>query len=1133
MDSFKVLPGNLELICSWDVANGDHYGEIIFNNLDTKTYKKEVINHADFTNPIQAEREYRQAVTNGVAFNVRLITYTINGAINRNVVRSGIMGQTVPSILSELTLTAVNKAILVNLGNSYTSSPSQSNGFSPITKFEVLMDNGNNSDVLQVFDVSLVQNKSFLITNMLDFQANQAQNRTPALENGKEHEIVVRAVNANGSGELTIAKYATPNSTTQNVTDFTGVPGNASILLTWTPPAVDLSGATYGISQKLSSATEWGQPLSIDCLVDISGDMVPVTEYQVVSCLSNGTAYDFRISTTTPVNGISNYAYTYNIVPFTVPGAMVDANVEITDLSNSSIRVKLTPPANNGGKAIVAYEFFIQGDLSMNWAAGSLASDLSKTFIVYDLSLGEPVMFNIYAMNSAQRNPVFSKEYTQYSNPGAVELSGINDSAAASQGEVKLDWVLPTNMGGEIQSMFSHEITHNTYDLSNGVYISGPNANVPAGSLLTARITNLVFGKSYTFRVKSSFTENGVTFVSPNSNAVTVVPSRSPAPPVPSIVMDGANMKFSWVQPELYGLVLSKYQYAIRLKSSQGQTPAPFDYRDISAGLLNFSVTPLAYGKEHELSMKTFTKLSGSADLESVVSAVESHTPYKAPGAVSSLDLYPTDDAFEVKWNPPTDENKGGYTDIRYKVFLNLAVDPSNSLVSGNRARVQISDKGENYVGVQAIGYLNGVAGLVSAETLTKSNFAYYEPASPTDLALEPGDAKIKLTWVAPPVTATGEDAPTISYIIFKNGVRMTGVDLSVTTYTDMDVANRLEYKYRVVTKQTYKDGNNVTYSDNFTVSSDEKTAIPFKAPEAPANLVLSGSDKQIDASWAQVQDVNLNGLSSPAKYQVKLIDASTNVILRTDETPNLSVTFTTYDLSGVIMPLVNGVTYNVEVRTMAENKQSNVTAGWYTSSAKANGTVVPNVKPQAPVNPIAVPQDGKIRLTWSAPSSDGYTTQSYRVWKNEETSSKTTLAADASSCLIEGLNNGTTYKVSIERVASGLVSDTQSVSGLVPFGLPILGAVTTVTVDGKKQVSVKINPNGARLIDFFVFAAPAVYNVNNTLLHKSSPINPQPTEITGEVTQVSTQLNVAGDLSGALCIVTNAAGASQKQQAF
>jgi hypothetical protein len=52
-------------------------------------------------------------------------------------------------------------------------------------------------------------------------------------------------------------------------------------------------------------------------------------------------------------------------------------------------------------------------------------------------------------------------------------------------------------------------------------------------------------------------------------------------------------------------------------------------------------------------------------------------------------------------------------------------------------------------------------------------------------------------------------------------------------------------------------------------------------------------------------------------------------------------------------------------------------------------------------------------------------------------------------------------------------------------------------------------------------------------LLHKSSPINPQPTEITGEVTQVSTQLNVAGDLSGALCIVTNAAGASQKQQAF
>jgi hypothetical protein len=202
-----------------------------------------------------------------------------------------------------------------------------------------------------------------------------------------------------------------------------------------------------------------------------------------------------------------------------------------------------------------------------------------------------------------------------------------------------------------------------------------------------------------------------------------------------------------------------------------------------------------------------------------------------------------------------------------------------------------------------------------------------------------------------------------------------------------------------------------------------------------------------------------------------------------------------------------------------------------YESSANVNGTVVPSVKPSPPQGVTAVLQNTKIQLKWTAPS-DNYTTESYRVWKNDETSSKAVLLADASSCFIEGLTNGTPYKVSIERVASGLVSNVTEINNQIPFGLPILGTVSVVTVNSKKQVQVIVEPNGSALKDFFAFAAPAVYNVNNILLHKSSPLGGQ-SAITGSVTLVSSDLDISGDLTGALCIITNAAGASNKQQGF
>lgn len=1113
MSGLSIASSNSLLTASWDLSANEDTGELIFYDKNVPTYFSIPLNSTAFL-----AGSKQQNVVNGVIYHVRLITYKSNGDIVRNLQVKDVSGKTVPGEVT-YEIESRNRSLAINLLN-YNPSAALVNGFSPITTFEVFIDNGDHEDKVLKFPIGkLVNNQRLIINDINDVDASTAN-----LDNENAYEIVVRGVNIMGKGNFGIAKMGTPSSQTPGISTLSGEEKNVSVELSWTPPVVDYN-FTYTIKRRPTGTNTWTTFVSnlskTFPVYDASSAYIrddPRISHTVTG-LNNGTPYDFAVSVVSAEFGMSTDRLLLNKTPYTVPGVMsLSDNVEITDLSNNSIRVKLTPPAITGGKAISQFHFANPSALGVNLATAQDASGHS-IFTVGPLANGVQVAFQAKSKNDNTNNwsPILTVNYTQYANPSAVVMSApvnttINGSAIANGGKVKLNWTLPSssNLGGAVASDLTHTIEHTAYDASGTIYVMDPsNDFVPVTNALEREITGLTLGKEYTFKIKSKFTKNLVDFESmSNSNLVTIIPHSIPNPPVPVIDMSGVQMRVTWTEPNLFNLPLRKYEYAIKLESST----APLVYYTANASREQLiSVADLQYGQVHDLYMKTYTILDASSDLVSVVSTVAKYTPYKAPSAVQDFALYPLDGAIEVRWSAPA--NKGGYSQLKYKIGLNGS---PHSTVDSTYTKITGLSGSETYIGVVPVGYLDGAEKLAGPVTYNYA-YPYSDPAAPTSLSLTPGDKKIKLQWVASATSVSnlseGSQPPSISYIIFRNDVKLSGVDVSngVVEYEDRSLVNGTLYSYRVISKQTFADGK-VTFSDNFTASGDLRSATPFKNPEAPRNLVLVSEDQQIRASWDA--PLSLNGLVNTAYYKFEVRDISTNNIVTGGSGQQTQLMLT---ISG----LTNGKQYSVKVLTTVQNTELNVT-GWYDSLSELSDNAIPNVAPNAPQSVSVQAGDSSATLSWNEATIDSYTTTGYKVY--QDGTKIADLGALAVNYVISSLVNGTPYVLSVSRVITELsgAESSKVPASVVPYGKPL--SLTATRSTDKKQVSVTVNRNGSSITDFIVFVVPKTYASSNALIHKDSPLAIADTLVTGNFTKVTTLLNV-DEVSAAYVIVSNAAG--------
>ncbi len=222
-------------------------------------------------------------------FRVRAVN-TIGGGDWSNIATAG--NPAVPGAPTDLTATSGNRQV------SLMWSP-VIGSMSPTIDYLIEYRTTSGPGVWQVFNDGPSAVTSATVTN---------------LTNGTSYDFRVTAVRAVGTGEPSNTVTATPQPVAPGVpVTLTGTPGNQQVSLTWSAPTDDGGSPVtdYVVQYRAGPAQPW---ITFD-------EAVSTATSAVVTRLTNGTAYDFRVAVTNIVGTGDFSTPVVNVIPFTLSSA--------------------------------------------------------------------------------------------------------------------------------------------------------------------------------------------------------------------------------------------------------------------------------------------------------------------------------------------------------------------------------------------------------------------------------------------------------------------------------------------------------------------------------------------------------------------------------------------------------------------------------------------------------------------------------------------------------------------------------------------------------------------------------------------------------------------------------------------
>ncbi|TMV48424.1 hypothetical protein FE783_18085 [Paenibacillus mesophilus] len=337
---------------------------------------------------------------------------------------------------------------------------------------------------------------------------------------------------------LTYGSTYTFTVTAKNTSAGVSAPSAPSAPLTLIHPAPSVPqnvSATAGDAQATVSfappANNWGSVIveyevkawtGGTVVKSVYGTSSPIT----VTGLTNGTAYTFTVSAKNG-NGVWSQASapSASVTPIAsqqpVPSA--PQNVSAT-AGNAQVTVTFTPPADNGGSAIVQYEV-------KAWTGGTVVKSVygaSSPITVTGLTNETAYTFTVTAKNG---NGVWSQasapsaSVTPNASQQPVPSAPQNVSATAGNAQVTVTFIPPADNGGsaivqyEVKAWTGGTVVKSVYGTSSPITVTG--------------LTN---GTAYTFTVTAK-NGNGVwSQASAPSAPVTPSASQQPVPSAPQNV---------------------------------------------------------------------------------------------------------------------------------------------------------------------------------------------------------------------------------------------------------------------------------------------------------------------------------------------------------------------------------------------------------------------------------------------------------------------------------------------------------------------------------------------------------------------------------------------------------------------
>jgi titin len=889
------------------------------------------------------------------------------------------------------------------------------------------------------------------------------------LTNGTTYTVDVAATN--GAGTTTgSAAAATP----RGLPGATGVlqtsEGDRQVTLSWT--ASDPNGQTP--QYRVEQSTDGGSSYTV------LGTTAAST--WTATGLTNGTTYGFRV---TPVNDAGDGASrSVTAVPYGVPSEPTSLQVTPGDRTATAT---WSAPASDGGRAVTSYAVQTSTN-GTDWATAGTTS--SSTYDVTGLTNGQVTSIRVLATNLRGNSAPSAVQTTSTSGvPGATTIT----SATPSSGLVTLAWSAPDANGSPVTGYRVEQST-------DGASWSTSSTADPMGTATTARVTSLTNGVAYEFRVRAINTNGPGAPGAAQSATPFTIPD---APAAPTVTPGDGTVTVTWTAPFDGGRPITEYRLSRRSGTGewvQFASVGPDARAVVDAGLTNGS----AYS--YRL-VAVNTGVSGASD-------VSTTTPRTVPGAPTAVAATPGDGSVTITWAAPTDD--GGNAVSGYRVEeLDGTTWTTVDTVAGRTATIDHRTNGTAYqYRVRALNDAGAGAPATSGAVTPRT-----VPDAPTSLRAVAGDTTVALTWAAPTddggdavsgyvleqldtdgdwvaiqtptarratvdglrngvlqtfrvratnaagdgegstwavaVPRTVPDAPTglvatpgdriatLSWTApaWNGGAAIGGytVEQAVgggawttvgtvtgTTTVVTGLTNGTATRFRVTATNEAGSG----------AASGVATTTPRTVAGAPTGLLATPGDRQAALAWVPP---TVEGGSAITGYVVQT--SSDRGTTWTDVGP---ATDRTLSVDG----LTNGTA--VSFRVLAVNA-----AGRGTPSAPV--TVTPRRAPGEPTSLGAVPGDGTVALSWTAPTTDGgstvagYAVQVARAdgsWGDAQ-------AVSGTSTTIDGLVNGTAYGFRVAAVNSAGTGAWSAVTTSTPFvfaprftdttGASVVGTTLTV----------------------------------------------------------------------------------------
>ena len=432
------------------------------------------------------------------------------------------------------------------------------------------------------------------------------------------------------------------------------------------------------------------------------------------------------------------------------------------------------------------------------------------------------------------------------------------------------------------------------------------------------------------------------------------------------------------------------------------------------------------------------------------MSTIASATPATVPGAPAGLAASPGNSRVTLSWSAPASD--GGSAVSSYNVYVATSADFKGAVevagVTGTAVvLVGLVNGTPYYFRVTAV---NGVGeGAASSEVLATPVTV---PGAPAGLAASPGNSRVTLSWSAP---ASDGGSAVSSYNVyvatsadFKGAVEVAGV--TGTAVVLVGLVNGTPYYFRVTAVNGVGEG----------AASSEVLAIPVTVPGAPAGLTATPSNSRVTLSWSAPASDGGSAVTGYIIYQGTSPGGETGT-----QVNGSPVSATSYTVAG----LTNGTTYYF--KAIAVNA-----VGLSRLSGEASATLPPIVTPSttpassattptgtvaasastsvpafaAPTGLTATPDNAQVRLSWSAPASDGGSPViSYKVYVATAPGvpgSAAVVSTKGTGATVTSLANGTTYYFMVTAVnAAGNESPFSTGVSAEPAG-PAKGVTVSLT---------------------------------------------------------------------------------------